>query len=246
MIDIPIQTVGFGFPDNLVPNWDCWELCADRASNQSSSALDRPDDFNGEYLYIGMNASMKQQIAAALPKLGTVKYLVLDAYVIPQQVVDSLQEMPQLERLYLAPTRTKSLEFLDQLDRLSYLAVEAAPNVRDLGPILRREKLVSLGLGTSVDSLETVREGVLPNLRCLVLEGTGETKPARFPTLLPLQNLQNLEYLCPLNCRVEDKSLGFALHLPKLKAIHLYSTRWWNTDDISTLVEQGVSVTRIV
>lgn len=51
-------------------------------------------------------------------------------------------------------------------------------------------------------------------------------------------------YLCPLNCRVEDKSLRFALKLRKLRKIYVYAAKWWDVDDIVALMEKGVTVTR--
>ena len=246
MVDIPIQLIGYGFPDNLMPMSDYWALPVDRAIYHGGSVVDRPEDFCGEYLYIGMDASMKQEISAALPKLKTVRYLELDAYVIPQEVLDSLQSMHQLKRLALAPTRTTDLHFLDNLIQLEYLSIEAAPNVEDLSPIMRSNKLISLCLGTSATNLDAFGVAKLQELRCLVLSGTGESKPARLSSLLPLQNLRNLEYLCLLNCRVADKSLRFALQLLRLRKMHLSSARWWNTDDIAALIEKGVSVTRVI
>lgn len=246
MIDIPIQRVGYGFPDEMMPMPDYWQLPTERAINHPDTVLDEPEAFDKEYLVIRISASIKRRVADALPKLKTVKYLEIDAYVIPQDVIDRLQDMHQLERLALAPTRTKDLNFLDRLPGLEYLSLESIPNVADLGPVAGRKNLVSLVLGTSATNLNVIQKGCLPKLQCLVLSGTGESKPARFQSLEPLQNLQNLEYLCLLNCRVEDKSLRFALSLPKLKKIHLYSARPWNKDDIAALMREGVSVTRIV
>ena len=246
MIEIPVQRPGYGFPDDLMPMPDYWQLPTERAINHPSTVLDEPEAFDREYLVIYMSAKIKRQVAGALPKLKTVRFLEIDAYTIPQDVIDRLQDMPQLERLALAPIRTNDLNFLDRLPRLNYLSLESIPNVADLGPVVDRENLVSLVLGTSANDLNAIQDGSLPKLRCLVLSGIGESKPARFPTLEPLQNLQNLEYLCLLNCRAADKSLRFALSLPKLKKLHLYSARPWNKDDIAALMKRGVSVTRIV
>lgn len=246
MIDLPIQTPGYGFPEDLVPNYESWSLDTGRTSNHDTAVLENPEGFRGEHLCIYMNASIKKQVAAVLPKLGTVKYLVIDSHVISQEVVDSLHEMSQLQRLHLAPIRSSDLGFLDTLHNLSHLSLEAAPNVRDLDPVLRHEKLVSLGLGTSVPDLDAIQPGCLPNLRCLILSGTGETKPARLPTLEPLANLASLEYICPLNCRIADRSLGFALQLHSLKRIHLHPSRGWRSEDVVALTEKGVAVSRYV
>lgn len=246
IIDIPVQLAGYGFPEGVMPMHDDWQLPVERAINHPDTTLEQAHDFSGQYLCIGMSASIKCQVAAALPKLKSVRYLAIDAYVIPQEVVDSLKEMPQLERLDLAPTRTKDLDFLDRLPNLTYLSLESLPNVADLSPVTGRDNLVSLALGTSASDLGAFQKGCLPNLRCLILSGTGESKPARFPSLAPLKNLQNLEYLCLLNCRVKDRSLRFALSLPELKMIHLHSARSWNKDDLAALMKKGVSVTRVV
>ncbi len=246
MIDVPIERGGFGFPDDVVPMHDFWQLPAAMKEARFDVDLERPDEFRGEYLWLTASAAKKQLLARALPQLGTVRFLAIDAYTIPQEVIDSLATMKQLERLSLAPTRTKSLSFLDELTRLEFLHIEAVPNVDDLSPIMGCENLMSLCLGTSVSSLDAFVPGSLPGLRCLVLEGTGESKPLRLQTLQPLQNLQSLEYVCPLNCRVADKSLGFALQLPKFKALHVYSMRWWDNDDISALLARGVRVTRTI
>lgn len=241
-MDVPVENIGFGFPNSLVPMYDYWELPDGRKRSDPGIDLERPHDFFGEYLWIGFDASNKELVAKALRDLKTVKYLVLDAYTISQEVLDSLATMEQLERLDMAPTRTKRLNFLDGLVRLRYLNIEAVPNVDDLSPIIRLENLISLGLGTSVSSLDAFRNGSLKKLRCLVLGGTGESKPVRWPTLQPLQNLQNLEYLCPLNCRVADKSLSFAFRMQSLRGIHIYRKSWWNNDNIVELMEKGVEV----
>ena len=246
MTDVPVRLVGLGIPETLDPMWESWNVPCERVAASRSLALERPDEFAGECLYVGMNAAMKHKVAAALPGLKSVKNLVIDAHVVPQPVLDSIAAMPQLKRLYLAPSRTGDLGFLDALEWLEYLTIESAPGVSDLGPVLRRKNLVSLCLGTSVSDLDRIGDGCLENLRCLVLQGAGETKPARLKTLQPLAGLRNLEYLCPLNCRVDDESLSFALGMPKLKAIHLYSTRRWCGEDIAALVNAGITVTRTV
>ena len=54
-------------------------------------------------------------------------------------------------------------------------------------------QLQSLGLGTVIDTLEPLVRAY-PGLRCLLLYGATESRPARFHNLDALTVLQSLEY----------------------------------------------------
>ncbi len=239
------QPAYISIPSNLIPDPSLWELPAGSELPNSNVDLSKLETFEGESLWIGIGAPVKDLVAKKLPQLSQVRNLSLDGYLISQSILDGLGNLTGLRRLGISNIRATSFDFLAGLENLEYLSIEGAPNAKDLEPIIRCNSLVSLGVGTSVSSLGAFRPGALPNLRCLVLGGTSESRPARFDTLEPLKNLSRLEYLSPLNCRATDRSLQFISEMPNIRGLHVGDKKWWRASDIQRIEESGVHLTSV-
>ena len=77
-------------------------------------------------------------------------------------------------------------------------------------------------------------------LKCLVLHGSSESRPARFASLEPLAALAGLEYLCLLGCRTDDRSLGMCVAMPALKTVVVWKRSLWDADSIDAVRDAGV------
>lgn len=233
-------------PSDLHPNCQCWQL--PRGSDLGTGVRDYSalGNFRGDSLWIGVGAAVNRAVATALPSMKNLENLALDGYVIPSEILESISKMKQLRRLHISPTRNGNLDFLAKLENLEYLCLEAIPNVTDLAPALRLPQLVSLGLGTRSPTLGAFSSALLPNLRCLTLDGTGETKPARFDTLKPLINVRSLEYLGLWNIRSRGLKLGFLVDLPKLRAVGVVDQKRWDATELKALKDGGIECCSVI
>lgn len=229
-----------GVPDELLPLWTAWQLpsgslerCTDR------SALEQ---FAGTGLTLGIDARDREATPARLAQLEQLQYLVIDGQIIPPELLDAVGRLTGLRRLQLANVRVNDLSFVESLTELEYLAVDGLSGSPSLSPVARLPKLVSLGIGSACNDLDSVGDGGFPGTRCLLLRGNAEARLARFDTLRPLARLRTLEYLVFSHGRTQDRSLSALHELPRLQTVVLGSPRWWKPDDVATLETKGVRV----
>lgn len=230
-------------PENQLPMWSHWQL----PSGPLHSSYELNDLLSTERagLWLG-NAKLLQEARHADPGIfRNLKYLAIEQRQVTTSALEVIADLGSLERLYLTRITAPELTFLKKLTRLRYLCIEAAANVDSDSSFCRADGLVSLGLGTAMNTLAPLVRAY-PNLRCLALQGISETKPARFENLAGIDQLQHLEYLLLMNCRAHDKRLSPLLGLPKLKAVVIGSQRWWKTSDLNQLEQAGVKLSEFL
>lgn len=228
-----------GFPIEQLPTFEEWQL-----PSGTLRFIDRPEtllEACTDGAWFGSGKVLEACWQATPERLLGLKYLVVEQRRISSSAIDVIRQLTSLERLYLSRIPSADLAFLRDLADLSYLCIEAAPNVSADSEFPQLRQLQSLGLGTAIDTLEPLVRAY-PGLRCLLLHGTTERRPARFRNLDALTGLQRLEYLALMNCRTQDKRLASLLELPKLRAIVIGSERWWETADVEALRTAGVSL----
>ena len=230
-------------PENQLPMWSHWQL----PSGPLHSSYELNDLLSTERagLWLG-NAKLLQEAWQADPGIfRNLKYLAIEQRQVTPSALEVIADLESLERLYLTRITAPELTFLKKLTRLRYLCIEAAANVDSDSSFYRTDALVSVGLGTAMNTLAPLVKAY-PNLRCLALQGISETKPARFENLAGIDQLQHLEYLLLMNCRAHDKRLSPLLGLPKLKAVVIGSQRWWQTSDLNQLDHAGVKLSEFL
>ena len=227
-----------GFPIGQLPTFEEWQL-----PSGSLRFIDRPEtllDARTDGAWFGSGKVLEACWRATPERLLGLKYLVVEQHRISSSAIDVIRQLTLLERLYLSRIPSADLAFLRDLTNLSYLCIEAAPNVNADSEFPPLGQLQSLGLGTAIDTLEPLVHAY-PQLCCLLLHGPTESRPARFHNLDALTGLQSLEYLALTNCRTQDRRLAALLELPKLRAIVIGSERWWEPADLEALRTAGVS-----
>ena len=156
-----------------------------------------------------------------LPSLGAVKFLWFQTRVT-QELFDAACAMPNLEGLYIKWSGVRSSEALGQARQLKYLHLGSSPSLQPLdvlGDLPRLEWL----------ELENIRAlhdlsflAGLGGLRGLSLTGDGNSiKPIAISNLVPLQALEQLEWLRLQTVSIEDYSLAPISRLPRLKHLLL-------------------------
>lgn len=230
-------------PEDQLPMWSHWRLPA--GPLHSTHELDDLLSTERAGLWLG-NAKLLQEAWHADPGIfRNLKYLAIEQRNVSPSALEVIAELESLERLYLTRVTAPELAFLKKLTRLRYLCIEGAANVDSGSSFCRSDALVSLGLGTAMNTLAPLVKAY-PNLRCLALQGIGETKPARFENLAGIDELQHLEYLLLMNCRAHDKRLLPLFNLPNLKAVVIGSQRWWKTSDLDQLSHAGVKISEFL
>ena len=232
-----------GFPIGQLPTFEEWQL-----PSGSLRFIDRPEtllDARTDGAWFGSGKVLEACWQATPKRLLGLKYLVVEQHRISASVIDVIRQLTLLEWLYLSRTPSADLAFLGDLTNLNYLCIEAAPNVSADSEFPSLGQLQSLGLGTAIDTLEPLVRAY-PGLRCLLLHGATESRPARFRNLDALTGLQSLEYLALTNCRTQDKRLASLLELPKLRAVVIGGERWWEPADLEALRTAGVSLSNFI
>lgn len=162
--------------------------------------------------------------------------------------LDGLEELPNLERLFIrnidnnklkAIGKCKNLNtleingdinditFLNELNNLEYLGLQENRNLTDISALASMEKLKELDLiKTGVYDISALKN--LKRLTKIILNDTN------IEDVSALANLPNLKSIFLANTKVKDISM--LADLPKLEMLNVYNT---NVEDISAFIKKG-------
>ena len=232
-----------GIPNEMLPMWPYWRLPGGRIEAVSDPAA--LSEYTLDSALLRPSSESNRLIAEHLGQLHGLRYLALDGRVVPESVLEAVSALSGLERLHLTRVPVSNLAFLTGLTQLNYLCIEGLPKADDISGLSKLPVLTSLSIGINLPYLDVFGTFPTNTLQCLILQGSSESRPAKFNSLEPLAALSGLRYLCLLGCRTADRSLAVCGALRNLETVVVWKESHWNAGDIAAIRAAGIQFTSL-